>query len=50
MKPMVWHPEERDKRVNQYLDQINHAPYQSIIALLMVTFCLLTFAILIGIF
>ena len=50
MKPMVWHPEERDKKVNQYLDKINHAPYQGIIAFLMITFCLLTFVILIGIF
>ena len=50
MKPMVWYPEERDEKVNKYLDQINHAPYQSIVAILMVTFCLLTFSFLIGVF
>lgn len=27
MKPMTWHPEERDEKVNQYLSQVNRAPY-----------------------
>ena len=50
MKQMVWQPEERDERVNQYLDKINHAPYQSIVTISIVAFCLFTAAILIGIF
>ena len=27
MKPMIWHPEDKDAAVNQYLEQLNHAPY-----------------------
>ena len=50
MKQMVWQPEERDQRVNKYLDKINHAPYQSIVTISIVAFCLFTAAILIGIF
>ncbi|WP_300640678.1 hypothetical protein [Mastigocoleus sp. MO_188.B34] len=50
MKQMVWQPEERDKKVNQYLDKINHAPYQNIVAISIVAFCLFTAAILLGIF
>ena len=48
MTPMVWHPEERDQRVNHYLDNINHAPYATIFAILLGLFCSLTFLVLIG--
>jgi hypothetical protein len=47
---MIWHPEEKDKRVNQYLDQVNHAPYVTIYAVLIGLFCLFTFAVLVGSF
>lgn len=50
MKPMIWHPEEKDQRVNQYLEQINHAPYITIIALVLGLFCLFSFIILVGSF
>ncbi|WP_172657298.1 hypothetical protein [Myxosarcina sp. GI1] len=43
MKSMVWHPEEKDQKVNQYLEQTNHAPYQSIVLLLLAGVCLFTF-------
>ncbi|MGV2831410.1 hypothetical protein [Myxosarcina sp. GI1(2024)] len=42
MKGMIWHPEKKDRRVNQYLEQTNHAPYQLIVALLLGGVCLLT--------
>lgn len=50
MKPMIWHPEEQDQKVNQYLDKINHAPYALIVLLMLGAFCLFTLAILIGSF
>lgn len=50
MKPMIWHPEERDQKVNQYLDQINHAPYVAITFLVLGAFCLFTLIILVGSF
>jgi hypothetical protein len=42
MKSMIWHPEEKDQKVNQYLEQNNHAPYEIIIALLLIGVCLMT--------
>jgi hypothetical protein len=48
MTPMVWHPKERDQQVNQYLDTVNHAPYITILALLMGLFCGLTVLVLVG--
>lgn len=50
MKPMIWHPEEKDEKVNRYLEQANHAPYEVIFALVLGVFCLFTFAILLGSF
>ncbi|WP_181256811.1 hypothetical protein [Merismopedia glauca] len=50
MKQMIWHPEEKDKKVNQYLEQINHAPYQGILALALALICGFTFLVLIGSF
>lgn len=50
MKPMIWHPEDKDTAVNQYLEQLNHAPYTVIFALLLGGFCLFTFLVLLGIF
>ena len=31
MKPMIWHPEPKDKKVNEYIDKTNRAPYFGII-------------------
>jgi hypothetical protein len=50
MKPMIWHPEDKDVAVNQYLEQLNHAPYAMIIALLLVLFSGFTLLVLLGIF
>jgi hypothetical protein len=50
MKPMIWHPEAHDQKVNQYLEQVNHAPYELILAITLGLFCLSVFVILIGIF
>jgi hypothetical protein len=46
MKPMIWHPEEKDAKVNQYLAQMNHAPYELIILLLLGGFCFFTLILL----
>jgi hypothetical protein len=50
MRPMIWHPEEKDTEVNHYLDQMNHAPYATIFALILGLICLFTGVVLIGIF
>lgn len=50
MKPMIWHPEEKDSQVNQYLEQINHAPYITIAAIGLAIFCLFTMMVLLGSF
>lgn len=48
MKPMIWQPKPSDKYVNQYLDEVNHAPYALIMALVLGLFCLVTFVTLMG--
>jgi hypothetical protein len=50
MKPMIWHPEEKDAAVNQYLERLNHAPYPLIFALILGGFCVFTTLVLLGIF
>jgi hypothetical protein len=50
MKPMIWHPDENDTKVNRYLDRINHAPYRTIVAVLAVATCFFTFMFLTGSF
>jgi hypothetical protein len=50
MKPMIWHPEEKDEKVNLYLESVNHAPYITIFGLLMGGFCLFTLLVLVGTF
>lgn len=50
MKPMIWHPEEKDARVNQYLEQINHAPYPTIMAMVLGLFCLFSIMVLVASF
>lgn len=46
MRSMIWHPEEKDSKVNQYLDQANHAPYPAIAGLLFGAVCVLTIVFL----
>ena len=50
MKPMIWRPEEKDKKVNQYLDQVNHAPYLLIFASVFGLFCAFTLSVMLGVF
>ncbi len=50
MRSMIWHPEEQDGRVNQYLEQTNHAPYEVIFASMLGLFFLFTLVILFGTF
>jgi F0F1-type ATP synthase assembly protein I len=50
MKPMIWHPESKDEKINQYLDRVNHAPYGMIIFMILGLFGLFTFAVLLGVF
>lgn len=50
MKPINWLPEENDEKANQYLDQINRAPYATIAAILVGLLCLFTFVILVSSF
>lgn len=50
MKNMIWHPEESDQKVNRYLDNTNHAPYEAIIAGIAAIFVVFTVAILLGTF
>lgn len=50
MKPMIWHPEEKDAKVNEYLDRVNRAPYGVIFTLSMGLFCLFVLVFLIASF
>lgn len=51
MKSMTWKPDkEQDKRVNAYLERVNHAPYITIGAIVLGLFCLFTFIVLVGVF
>ncbi|MEB3310283.1 MAG: hypothetical protein VKJ02_08620 [Snowella sp.] len=45
MKPMIWRPEEKDEKVNQYLDHVNHEPWVQF--LLILTVFVTVFSILI---
>ena len=47
---MIWHPEERDKEVNEYLESINHEPWLGILAWLVLLVSSLTVLIVFGIF
>ena len=50
MKRMIWHPEPKDKKVNQYLERINREPWLFILAAILVGVCLFTLLVLFGIF
>jgi hypothetical protein len=48
MKKMIWHPEEKDKEVNQYLEKANQAPYVGIWALIVLLITGFTVLVLFG--
>jgi hypothetical protein len=50
MKPMIWHPEEKDRKINQYLATINRAPYSFIFAMAIAFIVLFSIMTLIGVF
>lgn len=50
MKPMIWHPESKDKKANQYLDRINREPWLFILAAILVLVCVFTLLVLLGTF
>ena len=51
MKSMVWVPTpEKDRKANQYLDQMNHAPYELIMAIAAISVVFVTFTVLVGSF
>ena len=50
MKPMTWHPEPNDQKVNKYLDQTNHEPWLVIVAGVLMLACSFTVLILLGTF
>ena len=50
MKPMIWHPEPKEQKVNQYLDQTNHEPWLAILAGVLIVVCSFTVLVLLGTF
>lgn len=50
MKSMTWHPEPKDEKVDRYLEQVNHAPYPTIFAIIVGIFCVFTTLVLMGTF
>jgi hypothetical protein len=50
MKPMIWHPEPQDQKVNEYLDRTNHEPWLAILGGVLVLVCSFTFLVLLGTF
>lgn len=50
MKPMIWHPEPQDRKVNQYLDQTNREPWIAIVGISLVLMFSFTLLILLGTF
>ena len=50
MKPMIWHPEPKDKKVNQYLNRINREPWLFILAAILVLVSVFTLLVLLGTF
>lgn len=50
MKPMIWRPEPHDKKVNEYLDRVNHEPWLGMFAVAVLVVCVFTGLILLGAF
>lgn len=45
MKPMIWHPEPNDHKVNEYLDTVNHEPWLAIAGVAILLISLLTIVV-----
>jgi hypothetical protein len=50
MKPMIWRPEDRDQKVNKYLDSINHEPWLSIAMFSILVISIFMFFVILGTF
>jgi len=50
MKPMIWHPEPKDKKVNQYLDNTNREPWFAIFGVGLLIVSTFTLLVLLGTF
>ncbi len=50
MRPMIWHPEPNDAKVNQYLDNINREPWIAIYASLFLFLTFFTVLVFLGVF
>ncbi|WLT37442.1 hypothetical protein NON20_16520 [Synechocystis sp. B12] len=50
MKPMIWHPEDKDEKVNKYLDHINHEPWLGFVAFSLAFFMAFILVVFMGIF
>lgn len=50
MKPMIWHPEPKDQKINQYLDQTNREPWLAIFGVSMLIVFVFTLLVLLGTF
>ncbi|AGF50776.1 ssr3129 [Synechocystis sp. PCC 6803] len=50
MKPMIWHPEDKDEKVNKYLDRINHEPWLGFVAFSLAFFMAFILIMFMGIF
>lgn len=50
MKRMIWHPEERDQKVNQYLDSMNQEPWLAIGLFFILGISVLALFIILGTF
>jgi hypothetical protein len=50
MKPMIWHPEPNDQKVNQYLDNMNKEPWLFIYAGIILFVGCFTLLVLLGVF
>ncbi|MEM7771142.1 MAG: hypothetical protein AAGA75_23425 [Cyanobacteria bacterium P01_E01_bin.6] len=50
MKPMIWHPEPKDERINEYLDNMNREPWVAIVGISILLLCSFTVLVLIGAF
>jgi len=50
MKPMIWHPEPQDKKVNQYLDSTNREPWLEVLGVGLLLTLVATTLVLLGAF
>ena len=50
MKPMIWHPEPNDQKVNQYLDRQNREPWLELFGVGLILTVVFTSLVLLGAF